>query len=95
MYIGLGCTLENMALAAAAEGFAADVQPMPDAADETHAARLTLSPATAPASELYAAIPARHTDRSAYNTARPVADETLTAINGPGDRSRRPPLLVC
>ena len=82
MYIGLGCALENMALAAAAEGFAADVQLMPDAADETHAARLKLSPATAAASELYAAIPTRHTDRSGYDTARPVADETLAAIRG-------------
>ena len=82
MYIGLGCALENMALAAVAEGFAAEVQLMPNSADETHAARLELTPATAQASELYGAIPARHTDRSAYDTARPVAEETFAALTG-------------
>ena len=81
MYIGLGCALENMVLAAAAEGFAADVQLLPDPADETHAARLELTPAAAQASALYAAIPARHTDRRAYDTTRPVDTATLDAIS--------------
>jgi hypothetical protein len=80
VYIGLGCALENMSLAAAAEGYAADVQLLPNPADATHAARLTLTPAATQASALYTAIPARHTDRSAYDTARPVAAETLAAV---------------
>jgi hypothetical protein len=43
MYIGLDCALENMTLAAAVEGYAADVQLLPNPADATHAARLTLT----------------------------------------------------
>ncbi len=82
MYLGLGCALENMALAAQAEGFAAAIQLLPNPADLTQAARLELVAATPKSSALYAAIPNRHTDRSAYDTARPVAAETLSALSG-------------
>lgn len=81
MYIGLGCALENMILAAEAEGFAATLKLMPNPADETHAAHLELIPAAARPSDLYAAIPSRHTDRSAYDTARPVSPETLASMS--------------
>ncbi|MCJ7433992.1 MAG: twin-arginine translocation signal domain-containing protein [Anaerolineales bacterium] len=81
MYIGLGCAIENMALASEAEGFAAAIQLMPYSADETHAAHLELTAVTPHVSDLYTAIPARHTDRSAYDTTRPVTTETLDAIS--------------
>ena len=81
MYLGLGCCLENMVLAAEAEGFAAALKLLPDSNDPTHAARLDLTSAAPRVSELYAAIPNRHTDRSGYDTTRPVSVETLSAID--------------
>ncbi|RPI94984.1 MAG: twin-arginine translocation signal domain-containing protein [Chloroflexi bacterium] len=80
MYIGLGCAVENMMLAAQAEGFAATLQLMPDAADQTHVAHIELVPSSPLLSDLYAAIPDRHTDRGAYDMAHPVATETLEEI---------------
>ena len=86
MYLGLGCALENMHLAAAAEGFTANIHLLPDPTSETHAARLSLIPAPTPtgagaALALYEAIPHRHTNRAAYDTTRPVADAVFTALN--------------
>jgi hypothetical protein len=81
MYIGLGCALENMMLAAEAEGFASTLGLMPDSADDTHAAHLKLIPASPHTSDLYSVIPSRHTNRSAYDTTHAVADDTLTAIS--------------
>jgi hypothetical protein len=79
MYISLGCALENLALAAAAHGLAPAVQVMPDPADQTFVARIDLAPSRDAASPLYAAIPARHTQRAAYTT-QVVASETLAAM---------------
>ena len=81
MYIGLGCAVENMRLAAAAEGLAVTVTLMPDASDVTHAARLSLTAAAADASELYAAIAHRATNRAAYDVARGVAPAVFDAID--------------
>lgn len=80
MYIGLGCALENMVLAAEAEGFNVTLQILPSTGDETHAAHLELVPTAARPLALYQAIPLRHTDRSAYDKARPLSAETLAAI---------------
>src|SRR6202165_1182705 len=79
MYISLGCALENLALAAVAHGFAPAVQVMPDASDQTFVARIDLAPSRDAASPLYAAIPARHTDRALYSS-QMVAPETLKAM---------------
>src|SRR5512141_1895389 len=46
MYIGLGCAVENMLLAAGAEGFSAGLQLMPDPADQTHAVHIDLIPSS-------------------------------------------------
>lgn len=88
MYIGLGCVLENMRLAAEAEGFSADIRLMPDPITESHAASISLalaSPAASPSTEsrqaLYAAIPNRHTDRAAYDTTRAVAENIFSGID--------------
>lgn len=80
MYIGLGCAVENMMLAAAAEGFTATLGLMPDSADETHAAHFDLVSASPLLSDLYSAIPNRHTDRGAYDAARLLASETFEEI---------------
>ena len=87
MYIGLGCAIANMRLAAQAEGFAAEVELTPDANDNTHVAELTFKAAAADASPLFAAIPLRSTNRAAYDTTRPLAaavfDELGAQTNDP------------
>ncbi len=89
MYIGLGCALENLLLAAEANGYAHRLTLMPDASDPTHVARVELSPGETSVSDLYRAIPDRHTDRAAYDTERPVDEVTLDALArlGAGDPS--------
>ena len=84
MYMGVGCALENLLLAAQRYGYSASVVLLPDAGNPAHAARVALTPAPAADSELFEAIPARHTDRGAYDRARPVLPETLATLAGLG-----------
>lgn len=72
MYIGVGCALENLLLAATANGYKHRLTLMPDGSDPTHAARIDLSPGEADASALYEAIPNRHTNRFSYDPERPL-----------------------
>jgi len=81
MYIGLGCALENMVLTAKAEGFASSLGLMPDPSNDAHAAHLEFSPASPNASELYSAIPHRHTNRAAYDMTLHLPTETLDSIS--------------
>ena len=83
MHLGLGCALENMMLAARAEGYAVALRLEPGtltgpAHEETFVkvATLDLTPSERETSPLYTAIPNRHTDRSAY-APREVETETL------------------
>jgi hypothetical protein len=80
MHIGLGCALENLELAAPANGYATQVTLFPDASDETFVARIDLAAGSAPVSDLYRAIPNRHTNRYPYDTGRPVTGATLDAL---------------
>lgn len=82
MQISLGCALENLALAGPANGQAPTVTLLPDPADRTHIARMDLVPAQRSVSALFEAIPRRHTNRAAYDTARPVAKGQLDAMGG-------------
>ena len=77
MHISLGCALENLTLAGPANGKAPTVTLLPDLADRTHIARVDLVPTRPSASALFAAIPNRHTNRAAYDTARPVTQRQL------------------
>lgn len=81
MYIGLGCAVENMRLAAEAEGFKADIRLMPDPQAESHAASISLAESSPATSALYEAIPNRHTNRAAYDTTRSVDESTFSGIN--------------
>jgi hypothetical protein len=85
MVVSLRCALENLALAALANGREATIELLPDPADETHVARVELSPPPQEPSALYLAIPDRHTDRAAYDTARPVEASTLEEFAGLND----------
>jgi hypothetical protein len=70
MYVGLGCALENLMLAAAANGYEAKLQLLPSPGEPVHAARVELARGPVVRSELYAQIPNRHTDRTAYQPRR-------------------------
>jgi hypothetical protein len=85
MRLGLGCALENLLLAACAKGWSPELTLAPDAADETHVARVVLSQGTTSVSELFKAIPKRHTNRAAY-AAQPVPDEAFVAMQALNDR---------
>lgn len=80
MYMGIGCGLENLLIAAAHDGRQTTLSLMPDTADVSHAARIHLSWGTNASSDLYDAIPNRHTNRAAYDTARAVSPEQLSQL---------------
>ena len=72
LYLSLGCALENLVLAGPASGLAATPALLPDPTQPAHIARVTLATTGATPSPLYAAIPARHTNRGGYDTRRSV-----------------------
>lgn len=65
-FIGLGCAVENVMVAARALGRAASLELLPDASDPDLVARVGLSPATPEETPLYGALARRHTDRGGY-----------------------------
>lgn len=85
MYMSLGCALENLLLAAEANGYGHELALLPDGSNSAHAARIDLTFVAASASELYEAIPDRHTNRGPYDTERAVPQETLEALRELGE----------
>jgi nitroreductase len=95
-HLGLGCALENVVLAARAEGFVPSVWlsegtlgRIPLDLTPDLVARVTLSPGPRDVSPLYTAIPHRHTNRTPYDIARampePVMDDLRRATLGESD----------
>ena len=84
MYMGLGCALENLLLAARANGYDYRLRLMPDSTDPTHVARVDLTAGKPEATELYQAISRRHTNRGPYDTSRSIAPEVLKTIHNLG-----------
>lgn len=82
MYVSLGCAVENLVLAGPPNGRRPTVTLMPDPARTSHVARITLGPAPAAQSPLFAAIPKRHTNRGGYDTGRPLAADVLAGLSG-------------
>ena len=80
LHLSLGCALENLVLAGPPSGLTAQVVLLPDPADATHIATVTLTPTTASRSPLFDAITSRHTNRGAYDTTRPVTSQQLDAL---------------
>jgi hypothetical protein len=87
MHLGLGCALENIALAARAHGLRADIQLADGRLDKIAAtpprplvARIALAPGPTERSPLYEAIAQRHTNRGAYDPARAPAPAALDAL---------------
>jgi nitroreductase len=85
MHLGLGCALENLLVAAPANGYTPQVTLLPDVSDETLVAHIDLAPGSAPVSALYSMIPQRHTNRYPYDTGRQVRSATLAALSALGD----------
>jgi hypothetical protein len=88
-HIGIGCALENLMLAAAANGYEATVTLLPGKLGAIPAepklellARVDLATGKREESELYDAIPRRHTNRSAYIPQRPIPPEFIDVSNG-------------
>ena len=77
MYVGLGCALENLLLAASATAYACRLTLLPNPADPTHVAGIELSKGASVASDLYEAIGLRRTNRGAYDLGRTLAPELL------------------
>jgi len=84
MYIGIGCALENLLIAAAHEGYATRLTSLPDRANPAHAVRVRLTRANPATSDLYAAIPGRHTNRGAYDISRKLPAEMLQQLAARG-----------
>ena len=80
MTMGIGCALENLLIAAANEGYAAEVTLLPDPGNPAHAAHILLSPGTRIFSQLYDAIPRRHTNRGPYDPGRSVPADLLGGL---------------
>ncbi|GAA4283194.1 hypothetical protein GCM10022261_07250 [Brevibacterium daeguense] len=85
LHIGLGCALENLLLAAPANGYEHKLLLGPDPADPGHVATVALSPGRAEETELYSAIPHRHTNRYPFDTSRPVSNSSLTTLGALND----------
>lgn len=79
MYLGLGCAVENLAVAADHAGAAGQVELLPDPADEGHVARITLGSGAAGQGSLFASIAKRHTHRGPYADI-PLDAGTLDAL---------------
>jgi nitroreductase len=80
MFIGLGCALENMTVAAPGAGLAAAITLMPRPGERAHAARIAYSSTAATVHPLAAAIVTRQTNRGPYETRRGISDRDLAAL---------------
>ena len=85
MDVSLGCAIENIVVAAPANGKAATVTLLPDSTDPTHVARIDLHAVAAFVSPLFNAITSRHTDRNGYDLARRVGAAELARLSGLAD----------
>jgi len=92
-HIGMGCALENLMLAAPANGYAATAAllpgklgPIPAQPKPQLLARVNLAPGKREESVLYNAIPRRHTNRGPYNPGKAISPDLVDALNRlPGD----------
>ncbi|MCW3026829.1 MAG: hypothetical protein JWN81_40 [Solirubrobacterales bacterium] len=84
MYVGLGASIENLLLAARANGYDARLSLLPSPGEPVHAARVDLAPGTAHRGSLYEQIPHRHTDRSAFLAQR-VPNRVLAEMTALGE----------
>jgi nitroreductase len=80
-HIGLGCSLENLLIAAQAKGYDPLLTVLPDAGDATLVAHVDLNQGTVSSLALYRAIPLRHTHRAPFDTTRNLSQSTLSGLD--------------
>jgi nitroreductase len=87
-HIGMGCALENLMLAAAAYGYQATATLLPGnlssitvESQPELVARVDLVSGKNEESDLYDAIPRRHTNRSAYDPQKPIPPQVVDTLN--------------
>ena len=87
-HIGIGCALENLMLAAPANGYAAtatlvpgQLAPIPAEPKPQLLARVNLAPGKREENELYNAIPRRHTNRGPYDSHKPLPADFVEGLN--------------
>lgn len=92
MHLGLGCAVENMSLAAVANGYEAEVTlsegtlgPIPRTPEPTLVATIHLSPGEQEPSSLFEAIPQRHTNRGPYDPDQPLSSDALEGVRRIGE----------
>lgn len=96
MYFSLGCAIENLILAAQAEGYAPSLTlmpgtlapPLPNLPHE-HVARVELAADKRRASVLYDAIPHRHTNRDPFEATKPVPRPFIAALSEIAEKEPR------
>jgi len=86
-HIGMGCALENLMLAAPANGYVAAAElvsgklgPIPDEPKPQLLARVNLAPGKREENELYNAIPRRHTNRGPYDPGKAISPDFVDAL---------------
>ncbi len=79
LMLGLGCALENLALAAQAFGYNADVSLLPRGAQNDLVANLMLQHSEPSPSQLYQMIPKRRTNRARYS-GKPIPERDLAEL---------------
>jgi nitroreductase len=79
--IGLGCSLENLLIAAQAKGYDPRLAILPLPSDPTLVAHVDLGSGPESTGALYQVIPKRHTSRAPFDTSHPVAQEALSALD--------------
>jgi nitroreductase len=91
-HIGIGCALENLMLAAASYGYAAKLTLVPGKLGTISAhpkpdlvARVDLAISKREQSELYDAIPRRHTNRSPYRPEKPIPAHIVNELSSLGN----------
>ena len=80
-HIGLGCSLENLLIAAQAKGYDPRLAVLPNAGDPTLIAHVELNSGTVSNLALYQAIPQRHTHRAPFDTTRNLSQSTLSGLD--------------
>ena len=88
MHIGLGCALENLMLAAPASGYSAStillpgrLGPIPARPEPEPVAGIALTRGLRQESNLYRAIPRRHTNRGPYDRNKLISPEALESLS--------------
>jgi nitroreductase len=83
--VSLGWALENLMLAAPANGLTPTLTILPDSSRPDHVARVDLAAGPTSVSPLFEAIPRRHTDRAPYDVAKEVERRELEDLAGLAD----------